>query len=202
MIPQKQSQGFSLVEVLITLTILGIIATFTIPKLFAPPPNSTMSNKQTTMAKNVAFMILNAYEQYRIANGTVPTTMTALELTPYMNYVSLDTTNSRIDHRPSQTFRLCAPAEPCLILHNGSKLRLGAVQFAGSNTTNCLQFHFDPDGIYSGSTADSYSKSVQFQLYYDGTIRTFGNAKASSCHSVVCPFSGVPSNDPSWFTGF
>jgi prepilin-type N-terminal cleavage/methylation domain-containing protein len=198
---RKQAQGFSLAEVLITLIILGIIAAFAIPSLFQTP-NSTLANRQTTRASSIAFMILNAYERYRSENATVPTTMSATHLTPYMNYVSVDTSGANVDQHPTALSRACNGTTPCLNLHSGGKLLLWNEQFAGSSTTHCIQFLFDPDGAYSGSSADSSGKSVQFQLYYDGTIRSRGTAKTNSCNSITCGFGPNSALDPSWFTGF
>jgi type II secretory pathway pseudopilin PulG len=194
--------GFSLVEVLIMLVIMGIISAFTIPKLFQTP-NSSLGSKQTARAKDIAFMIVNAYEQYRAVNGTVATTMGATHLSPYMNYVSVDSagTNSVDGVIGGPASLTCSATNPCLRLHSGGKLRLGQETFSGSNTTNCIVLIFDPDGVASGSSADSYSKPVRFNLYYDGTISTRGTAKTNSCTSNLCPFDASPSSDPSWFTG-
>jgi prepilin-type N-terminal cleavage/methylation domain-containing protein len=177
--------GFSLAELLITLGILGILAAFTVPKLLNPPNNS-LNSKQSAMAKDVAFMISSAYEQYRMANASVPTSTTPGALTSYMSYVKLDTSGATVDAVPTITSVTCSSSTPCLKLHNGGTLYFSSEYFAGSNTTNCIQLVFDPNGVPSGSTADSPGKSVQFEIYYDGKITTRGTARASSCHSATC----------------
>lgn len=205
----KTKSGFSLVELLIALVILGVVSLFTIPKLFNTP-SSTRNSKQTAVAKETAFMILNAYEQYRTANATITTNTTPGALTPYMNYVSLDTSGTKVDAHPlwvgesGSGRNTCNVSTPCLKLHNGGSLYLYNSTSFGCATSLCLiEFSFDPDAVTAGNTADSITKALQFELYYDGTIRSRGQTKPGSCDSTGCgslePNSSI---DPSWFSGF
>jgi prepilin-type N-terminal cleavage/methylation domain-containing protein len=200
--PCNSAKGFSIVELLITLGLIGILAAFTVPKVLSPSTD-TLNSKQSAMVKDVSFMISSAYEQYRMANATVPTTLTPSTLTPYMNYVKLDTSGATIDGHPWASFRTCNSSNPCISLHNGGTLWFdNSNSFAGSNSTNAIVFVFDPNSAYSGSTSDSPGKGVQLYLYYDGVIRTRGQCRTNTCSSVACGFGAVAGYDPSWFSGF
>ena len=72
--------GFTLAELLIALVILGVIATFTIPKVLS----SQQSNQWKSQAKEVASMISGAYSVYQSENSASASTTTA-DLSPSMN---------------------------------------------------------------------------------------------------------------------
>jgi len=189
-------RGFSLVELLITLAIMGVLMAVTVPTILQAQ-GSTQSSKYSSISKDTAFMIMNAYEQYRQANAAVATNTTPAVLSSYMNFVSVDTSTAQlVDGHPSTGVNACAASRPCLKLHNGGVLQLGLNSFNGNTTLNVIEFRFDPDGVYTGN-----QDSIQFELYYDGTLKTRGNAKTNSTHSSAT-FSGNSSYDPSWFTGF
>lgn len=191
-----RQQGFSLVELLISLAIMGVLMAFTVPPLLQSQ-NSNASSKYSAMSKDVAFMVMNAYDQYRQSNATVATNTTAGALSAYMNFVSVDTTTALlVDGHPTTGALACSASRACLKLHNGGVLQMQAETFNGSTTLNCIQFRFDPDGTYTGN-----QDSIQYELYYDGTMKTRGTAKTNSTHSGAT-FSSGSSNDPTWFTGF
>jgi hypothetical protein len=156
------------------------------------------------MAKDTAFMVVSAFEQYRSAQGTVPTTFKMDNLTPYMNYVTVDTTASLDDHPPNNANYSCTDSNyTCLRLHNGGILFWRDWQtFQAANTTNGIAFYFDPDGQRTGASADGPGKMMGFLLYYNGNIRSRGQVFSNTYEDGGGPISMNTAYDPAWFTGF
>lgn len=191
---QKVS-GFSLVEVLITLALLGILAAFTVPKLLNAP-NASQSSKYTRMANDVAFMVLNAYGQYKMTHATVPSSMSAANLTPYMSYISVDTTSTGVHNHPGWGLISCGWGFNCLKLHNGGILWYGDADtnFGGTSSLHSIYLNFDP-----APTENASFNAVGFQLYYDGKIKT-NNTLTTGTLLFGSPWGRTA--DPPWFTGF
>lgn len=82
-------KGFTLAELLIALTILGIIAVFTIPKVLVAQQDA----KYKAMGKEFAGMVSGAYQAYKLSNG-YNATMQVKDMTPYLNYVKVVTDSS------------------------------------------------------------------------------------------------------------
>jgi prepilin-type N-terminal cleavage/methylation domain-containing protein len=153
---RRAHKGFTLAELLIALAILGVIATFTIPKILSASANG----QNTAVAKEAASMINGAYTTYTLQN-TLTTGTTAGVLTQYMNYVSVDTAT---DYGASQA--TCAAGVPCLKLHNGGIVQYSTTQDF-SATTGAIIFIVDPDG--AGTTGP-----VQLIQFYGGRMTTRG----------------------------
>ncbi len=188
---RNRGLGFTLAELLIALAILGIIATFTIPKLLAMQANARFN----AAGKEAASMITGAFVQAQQA-GQISASTTGLALIPYLNYVSIDTT-SLIDDVPGVINQQCWAARQCLRLHGGGTLMVIGHSFTGTGNQNALDFIFDPDGLPSGTT-NGQGKSIEFMLYYNGFLTTLGNVKAGTCNSAACPYTASP--DPDWFS--
>lgn len=194
--PRRHPKGFTLAELLVTLLILGEIATFTIPKIITAQQNNTYNAK----AHEAISMVSAAYQLYKLNNVSVPSTMGMGVLTQYMNYVSIDTTSS-VDDSPGGGSQSCGGSNMCLNLHNGAKMLFvqSVWNFGGTSSTNVVQAWIDPDGVYSGATTGQ-SKSLVIELYYTGRVTTYGTPGNTFCGSWSCPFSSTASNDPIWFS--
>lgn len=195
---RRNVQGFTLAELLISLGILGLIAIFTIPKIIS----SQQNNQYNAIAKETAAMLSAALANYKATN-TVTASTTAGALTPYMNYVKVDST-SQFDYENGSTTGDCGSGtDVCLRLHNGAILNYApSSRFDGTNTTNAVYFYLDPDGV-SSSTTNGPGKSILLWLYSNGSIKDVGNALsntstyfAGSTHT----YNATPASVPAWFS--
>lgn len=70
----KRSQGFTLIEVMVVVVILGILAAIVVPKIMSRPEQARMVKvKQDILA------IQSALDLYKLDNGVYPTTDQGLE---------------------------------------------------------------------------------------------------------------------------
>lgn len=194
---RKTDIGFTLAELLIALAILGVIATFTIPKVIQAQRNGQYN---AAAKENIGAMI-SAYQQLQL-NGTLTTNTTYGAFTPYLNYVAADTSGSwSMDSVPTLGTIVCdANNYACLKMHNGSMLAYRVdVSFGGSNTTNAIHFAIDPDGKVTDGTTNGPGKSVSIFIYYNGRLADEGSIAAGTANSSVS-YPANPAKVPSWFT--
>ncbi len=180
--------GFTLAELLIALAILGIIATFTIPKVL----QAQQDQKYNAMAKETMAAISEAYQMHK-AKGLLSSSTSAKDFAPYLNYVSVDTT-STLDPRPNGGTATCIPSNMCVRLHNGALLLLTWYSYAGTNITNGLTFVLDPDGVQTGK-----NDSLVMSLYYNGMLRTRNDYLPGTTSSAGGPYGPVTDGEPAWF---
>jgi prepilin-type N-terminal cleavage/methylation domain-containing protein len=194
----RSALGFTLAEILIALAILGVIATFTVPKILVAQQNTSDNAK----AKEAATMISTAYQLAQLA-GTVGSATKSNDLTPYMNYISTDT-SSTIDNTPGLTSAACDSNNICLKLANGGTLftrNPTGLGFGATGSLNTISFKFDPNGRQDIFTAaDGPGKAVQFVLYYNGQLTSLGVVKTSTLDGTTCCWQPGQFPDPSWFS--
>jgi prepilin-type N-terminal cleavage/methylation domain-containing protein len=184
--------GFTLAELLIALSILGVIATFTIPKVLQAQQDS----KASAIAKETVAAVSESLQAYKLKNS-LSSTISMGDLTPFLNYVSTFTGN--IDRGYGDTTMACDASNPCLSLHNGAVLLYTpADSFNGTASTNAIYFYLDPDGKVTDGTTNGPGKSILFFLYYTGRVTTWGNASPGT-KSGPMTYSADPSKDPPWF---
>jgi len=159
---RRARQGFTLAELLIALAILGVIATFTIPKII----NAQSNGQNTAIAKEAASMVSTAFTTYTL-NSTLTTGTTAGALTQYMNYVATDTATSYVG-TGGTPLSACSSTLICLKLHNGGIMQFSTAQsFAGSGAANGIVVDVDPDG-------NGTQGAVSFIQFYGGRLTTIG----------------------------
>lgn len=189
--PVILNAGFTLAELLISLAILGIIVTFTVPKILYVQQNQ----KYQAIGKETVGMVSGAYQQ-ALATGSVSASTKMADLTQYMNYALLDT-SSTIDYVPTQTSKSCSSIV-CYRLHNGAILWFWATSPTFTSTANdyALSFFVDPDGQYSNDL-QTPGKSAEYFLYYSGRI----SSRAYILTPTVCDGGSLSANsslEPDW----
>lgn len=175
------NKGFTLAELLISLAILGVIATFTIPKILS----ATSSGQNTAVAKEAASMISGAFSTYTLNYG-IATTTTGGALTSFMNYVAADTSSTL----GSLT---CTATAICLKLHNGGVLQYStSMNFSTTAATGGIYFNIDPDGAGSATQAT-------FIQFANGRLTTYtANAGAPTSGGTALTTAADPSYIANW----
>lgn len=186
----EKPKGFTLAELLISLAILGIIATFTIPKVL----NSSQNTTANAAAKEMIAMVSGAYQSYQL-NNTITSTTAIRDLTPFMNYVRVITVTTTIDSSYQDVGDGCQAGRPCLVLHNGSVLHYDNNQsFGGTNTTNAIWAEFVESSEFKGDR----DRAIRFFMYANGRVTTWG-AVATGTTTSTLVFTPQPAYDAPWF---
>lgn len=188
-------KGFTLSELLIALAILGVIATFTIPKVL----QSQQDSKYKSIAKEVMGIVSESYIAYKLKNASSGS-IGLSQLTPFMNYVRVDTSGNIDDaYSYGGTFG-CSGSFPCIRLHNGAAIAWDTAQsFGGTATTNAIWLLLDPDGKSLDSTTNGPGKSMSIFLFHNGRIADAGSipSNTEANNFTYGPDSGEV---PPWFS--
>lgn len=176
-----RAKGFTLAELLIALAILGVIATFTIPKILS----ATSSGQNTAVAKEAASMVSGAFSNYTLTYG-IATGTTGGAMTSYMNYVSADSSSTI-------GALTCTATAVCLKLHNGGVLQYStSMSFGGTAATNGIYFNIDPDGAGTAGQAT-------FIQFANGRLTTYtGNGGAPTSAGTALTTAADPSYIANW----
>lgn len=188
-------RGFTLAELLIALVIIGEISTFTIPKVL----QSQQDVRYKVIAKEVAGSVSEAYQMLQ-AGGTVDANSGFRDLTPYLNYVRLDTTTVIDDDYAHGTDSCGNSNRACLMLHNGAAIFYKTNEtFNGTASTNVMFFRVDPDGKSVSGVAGGPGKSQEFLLYFNGRLEKDGDYLPGSTSSWGT-YVADPTEDAPWFS--
>ncbi len=181
--------GFTLAELLSALAILGVIATFTIPKVL----NASTNGQYNSNAKEIASMFVGAYDAYRLNNAISASTSVA-DLTPYMNYVNVDSSGTAVDAAWTDAGDSCSGTRPCLILHNGGVFHYDQTQsFGGTTDLNAIWSEYIINPTFEGDK----DRGVRFHVYTNGRLMTRGTVLPGSTSSTG-GFGPAPADDPPW----
>ena len=182
--------GFTLAELLIALLILGVIATFTIPKVLS----SQQDTRRKAVIKEVAGMLSGAFQAYRQDNA-ITASLHGGHLSPYMNYVRADVSMA-MDAYVGNPSTNCNGGQPCLVLHNGAVMRYQTNGMGTVDTTTAIWFEIDPTAGASG--ANSPEGIVELWLYTNGRIVSWSSLDDDTCYAAFC-VSADPNKDPPWW---
>jgi prepilin-type N-terminal cleavage/methylation domain-containing protein len=177
--------GFTLAELLVVLGVLGVIATFTLPKVMVSSTNASSKAK----AKEALEIMTHAINTYKQEIGEPVIGVTTLDaVVPYLKVVKRITSGQMDDHVGVNATWDCAdPAVRCFLMHNGGVLFYASFWYSFGGY---LLFFVDPDGQKKANfLQDDPSKSVCFII--DPTGRLFSRGVDSLDPGYY---------DPSWFS--
>lgn len=194
----KHPKGFTLSEILVALSVLGIIAMFTIPKVLTVAQNNDYKYRVQTAAA----LMSSAYARYRLDN-TVTASMKPQDLTPYLNYVSYHNDGSGLTVDGKQNTAQswpCDNSNPCVKLANGAVIVFYGGTFSGLSPSNAVIFIVDPDGQVTDGTTTGPGRAVEMYMYATNgriaDVATIDNPTRT--HSL--DRAPNPTQLPSWFS--
>ena len=189
--------GFTLAELLTVLAVLGVMASFTIPKVLI----AQQTQHWNITLKEDASIVAGAFSAYQKDN-LVASTFSSANITPYISYVKVDST-SQIDNIVAWGTLDCSnPGHICLKLHNGSMMLVRpGEQLGGTGANNAVSVFFDPDGrVTAGSNWDD-GISIGFTLFANGRLTTRGSPLSDTAvNTWYNPFGSCVVCDPAWFS--
>lgn len=202
----KFLNGFTLAELLIALAILGVIATFTIPKILGAQQDS----RNNAIAKEIVGTMSAAMESLRLS-GDLDQNTNIADLVPYLNYAKILSSGSIDGLYGSGTSTLNCAVYICLQMHNGAVIALTPTSgaptsgnyFGDTTAQHYIYYYVDPDGtLTSPSSATGPGRSIHFSLYYNGRTMDYQHCEAGDLTYLdgssrdYCP--GLTS--PPWFS--
>jgi prepilin-type N-terminal cleavage/methylation domain-containing protein len=193
LIKRLNQKAFTLAELLIVLSIVGVIASFAIPKLLTSTTNAQMLAK----AKACASAVSQAYVLFKNSRPIQPTTGIG-DFIDSINTLKHLTTGL-IDHKAGYGDIDCSWAQVnCYAMHNGGVLWFsdngGWSQFGGTTANHAAFFGFDPDGKLSNY------KSVEFCMYTTGHLHSSSNILTNTYNGSGGPYSPGIDVDPDWYS--
>jgi prepilin-type N-terminal cleavage/methylation domain-containing protein len=195
--PYSKQAAFTLAEVLIVMAILGVVATFTVPKVLYSSNQASWNAK----AKEAAAAMSEAYTLYRMEKGVSASTKVT-DILAYINAVGPYT--GTVNQHPGGASVSCTGGNTCIQLHNGAVIFLGNTNHFGGTTPNhAVTFSVDPDGKYTDGATTPENGSVAFFLYANGGLRTYGTALSptlAAYSGTAASWGPDPSLDPTWFS--
>jgi len=184
--------GFTLAELLISLVILGVIATFAIPKILV----IQQSQKNIAIMKEDISTLSQAYQILQ-SQGAITSATTETQLYPYLNYLKMDSSGTLIDDHEFGS-NPCNSTDPCMIMANGSRILFPSASssaFLAADNSHFMTFIVDPDGTYTGSGDGTW-----VDIYYNGMVRTDGTCIAGTTNGLGWTCTAPdPNDDPPWF---
>jgi prepilin-type N-terminal cleavage/methylation domain-containing protein len=194
-IVSNRAVGFTLAELLIALSVLGVISVFSIPKIVASGQNNAKNAATREIISVLSQGFMKLKQEGKITINTRPDDiLTAGEL----NYAR-EMTSGLIDRAPGQPDVDCADiVHRCYQLHNGGVVLLHkTATFMGTAANDAITFWFDPDGTYSGSLTGP-GKGILLLIYFNGRITTMSGI--SNPTNTVWGSLTPSAQEPEWFS--
>ena len=162
---------------------------------------STQQNNEYNAIAQEDIATLSAALQQLRSTGTLSSSTKWSDIINYLNYVQLDSSSGRnIDAQYTSTTYTCGSARNCLLMHNGSIVMFRtSISFGGTNTTNAIHVHIDPDGVVTDGTTNGPGKAVAVFFYYGGRVADEGNIDPNTSNNSTS-YNPTPANVPPWFS--